>query len=520
MICFVRDSQVCISMSQYIVWPYAFATHFEIIMDIYKDFSPKQSRCIEEATPVVKQEKVEYVMIDFNAWEFCATDELWAGMVRAMYEKVEMRLEYEARREGGKMEDFKVKWRIKTAKKKLIEAYKGERNLHIFVILATVSLGVLIIACFMYVLDIIELPKANKYENYLITAFCTSMSYFWGNSIFQSAQVSRGDEIFGKAEAVKDKIGLMNDVREELSSLFEFINEDFKDGTSIQLKLVLFIDDLDRCLGGRNVKMLEAVHLLLNVPGAPVITFLAIDSRVVVASIEKYIGDGEGLPTGGEYLQKIVQITFCIPEVTDERILRYVRHVVKKNVTIDAISNMILLLKAHYKTISSQIQNATNFPDRNFELWCRFPKTDFEGRMIGGKNMNAKIFFETFKESQALSSLKDLSKYVNFGRGTNGKSVFEVYGDLEGEEVFLQQAEQLLKKVEFFLSNATMNNDEPRSVPEIPRPKPNETIKTVTWGNPEQEKEKEKNNYVEANPDQVISIPDEYKSVSFGGTYE
>lgn len=165
------------------------------------------------------------------------------------------------------------------------------------------------------------------------------------------------------------------------------------------------------------------------------------------------------------------------------------------------------------------MENAETSSLSSFKLWCRFPKTDFEGRMIGGKNMWAERFFDTFKESQALPSLKELSKKLNFGRGKNGKSVFDLYGELEGEEVFLQQAEQLLKKVEFFRSNATMNNEEPKSESEIPRPKQNETTKMITWGDPTQEKEKEKKNYIDASPNQVISIPDEYKSISFGGTF-
>ena len=53
---------------------------------------------------------------------------------------------------------------------------------------------------------------------------------------------------------------------------------------------VLFVDDLDRCPAGRNVKVLEAMTLLLSVPGAPVIAFMAIDSRMVVASIEESFG--------------------------------------------------------------------------------------------------------------------------------------------------------------------------------------------------------------------------------------
>eukprot|EP01037_Dinobryon_pediforme_P018180 gene18180-18430_t len=130
------------------------------------------------------KEFIEHLFVNFNAWEYCASDELWAGMIRGLYQK--------------------------------------------------------------------------------------------------SAEIDRGLVIYSEAISVKDKIGFMAKVRKELSALFNFINEDFKELTGTQLRLVLFIDDLDRCLEGRNVKMLEAIQLLLNVPGAPVFIFLAIDSRVVV----------------------------------------------------------------------------------------------------------------------------------------------------------------------------------------------------------------------------------------------
>eukprot|EP01036_Dinobryon_divergens_P029330 gene29330-38409_t len=499
--------------------PYVFDTHFELLNDFLTDLA-EFWMLQDSKKPLInkrKKETVEYVFVDFNAWEFCASQELWAGMIQGIYDKIEQRFEYEARRKGGSREDFKKKWRTKTAKEELTKVYGGKAKLEFFVVLASVSIIFLFVALVWYLRNIIELPGKDQYEKYVYPALSSFVSYIWGKSIFQSAQVSRGDEILSKADAAEDKIGLMRDVREQLSSLFKFINEDFKDGTSIQLKLVLFIDDLDRCLEGRNVKMLEAVHLLLNVPGAPVITFLAIDSRVVVASIEEHIGDGEGLPTGGEYLRKIVQITFCIPEVTDERIRRYVQNIVKKNITIDAISNMILLLKAHYKTLSSQIQNATNFPNRSFELWCRFPKTNFVGLWIGGTCMKAQLLFEAIEESDIWESLKKLTGKLNFGRGVNGKSVFAVYGELEGKEVFLQQAEQLFKKAEFFCSNAiTIPEDTEQTtkrtekiLPELKQP-----IQEIEWGTIKDEKLKD--SYIDAHHAQVISIPDKHKSVQFG----
>ena len=52
------------------------------------------------------------------------------------------------------------------------------------------------------------------------------------------------------------------------------------------------------------MKVLEAIQLILSVPGAPVIAFLAIDSRIVVASIEQSFGEvfRSAFISGWEYL--------------------------------------------------------------------------------------------------------------------------------------------------------------------------------------------------------------------------
>lgn len=134
---------------------------------------------------------------------------------------------------------------------------------------------------------------------------------------------SRGDRIFEEARHIKhNDLGFMHRVKGELQQLasaapnepggtrarcvcrlpterpacgrpcaqFDFVRE-YERRTGIRLVIVVFIDDLDRCAqGGRNVKVLEAMQLMLSIPGAPLLVFLAIDSRVVVASIEESFG--------------------------------------------------------------------------------------------------------------------------------------------------------------------------------------------------------------------------------------
>jgi formylglycine-generating enzyme required for sulfatase activity len=88
-------------------------------------------------------------------------------------------------------------------------------------------------------------------------------------------------------------------------------------------RLVVFVDDLDRCLPEKAIQVLEAIKLFLDVPDC--VFVLGLDKDVIARGIEiKYreLGqknDGEGKPRftieGLHYLEKIIQLPFQIPPV-------------------------------------------------------------------------------------------------------------------------------------------------------------------------------------------------------------
>eukprot|EP01083_Nonionella_stella_P153453 493058_1 len=83
--------------------------------------------------------------------------------------------------------------------------------------------------------------------------------------------------------------------------------------------LRIFVDDLDRCDGDTVMSVLEAVILLLV--DAPVTCWLALDTRLVVAAIEdakKGILDAAGV-SGYDYMEKIIELPFCIPDLDYEQ---------------------------------------------------------------------------------------------------------------------------------------------------------------------------------------------------------
>eukprot|EP00937_MAST-01D_sp_MAST-1D-sp2_P004761 g4761.t1 len=170
---------------------------------------------------------------------------------------------------------------------------------------------------------------------------------------------SRGTAIFKEARTIKDRLGFVNKVKTELHELFKFLRE-FRETTCIELVIVAFIDDLDRCLKGRNVKVLEAMQLMLSVPGAPVLAVLAIDSRIVVASIDEAFGkvfQGAYI-SGWEYLDKIVQIPFSLPAPPRAKVERLVASCLENGATaLDKVANRVRRFVGQLPGRNSQVHN-------------------------------------------------------------------------------------------------------------------------------------------------------------------
>jgi len=83
--------------------------------------------------------------------------------------------------------------------------------------------------------------------------------------------------------------------------------------------LVVFVDDLDRCLPDKAVEVLEAIKLFLDVPGC--IFVLGLDPEAIEDAVRtRYRGEVKAR----EYLEKIIQLPFILPPIEDEAMRAYV----------------------------------------------------------------------------------------------------------------------------------------------------------------------------------------------------
>jgi hypothetical protein len=133
-----------------------------------------------------------------------------------------------------------------------------------------------------------------------------------------------------RAEAYGPYLGLVALVRKDFDRLAELTvqhEEATADGRGPRRRIVLYIDDLDRCPAGRVVEVLEAAHLLMASPLFVVI--VAVDARWLVTSLSSHYAvemvNGAGTPTPHDYLEKIFQIPFSLPEMDDSGFRRLVQ---------------------------------------------------------------------------------------------------------------------------------------------------------------------------------------------------
>ncbi len=177
----------------------------------------------------------------------------------------------------------------------------------------------------------------------LSLSFLPGVGALLGKGLEKAEEALTGKElntIFGAIQRERHKI-----YRAHIQSLEQFQGR-FQELIQKQVvdngqRLVVFIDDLDRCLPEKAIEVLEAVKLFLDVPGC--LFFLGVDRGVIEQGIRvKYkdfleaVNAADGgktdtlqkdrrIPiTGDDYLEKIVQLPFHLLPLDEARVREFI----------------------------------------------------------------------------------------------------------------------------------------------------------------------------------------------------
>ena len=129
------------------------------------------------------------------------------------------------------------------------------------------------------------------------------------------------------------RLGIMQQVKQDLAALSDRLTDWQHNREELKkffprgpARVVLYIDDLDRCPPDRVVEVLESVQLLLNTK--LFIVVLGIDDRYIARALEQvYEGvlKRGGKPSGLDYLEKIIQIPYRMRPISSSQIDSYLR---------------------------------------------------------------------------------------------------------------------------------------------------------------------------------------------------
>jgi hypothetical protein len=131
-------------------------------------------------------------------------------------------------------------------------------------------------------------------------------------------------------EKERERITELNTVREE-------IRDAFTENRRLN-RIVLYIDDLDRCTDEKVLEVLQAVHLLMAFPLFTVV--VGVDERSVhnalkFSQLKRYQGIDKELVSKSieeieprEYLEKIFQLPFQLPEATSEGVEQLINDII------------------------------------------------------------------------------------------------------------------------------------------------------------------------------------------------
>lgn len=255
------------------------------------------------------------IVINFDAWAYNTSDVLWAGLVEQIFAAIEGQL--------GRV----GKLRLTIARNLAKEGRQLARQIFyllLLIIAVLVPLYVLLreldFDAVASILPFLGLPVLVRLGRDVATLVATPQSRQVATLLASSRRV-RSERRFIESVLRDSDQGMIARVYDDMGKMLQALPE----GT----RLVVFIDDLDRCNPDRVIEVLEAINLLLAF--REFVVFLAIDTRIVASIIESSYEDTlkrAGI-SGYEYLDKIVQIPFTIPKARPSDLLKYLNTLIE-----------------------------------------------------------------------------------------------------------------------------------------------------------------------------------------------
>ena len=204
------------------------------------------------------------------------------------------------------------------------------------------------------------LSKGIKYGlDFLLTSGIGTVTELTLTGIISAVKQKAGDVSEDEIKKVIDAFKKEETKRTEIKNFRKTFKEVFEDCEGE--RLVVFIDELDRCTPDTVLDIFEAIRLFLYVPGTTFI--IGADERLVSYAVKTKYKDipGHDIDISKEYLEKLVQYPVKIPQLNEQEVKQYITCLLLQNEDIDIkkVAESITKLGINDELTSDTVKAAT-----------------------------------------------------------------------------------------------------------------------------------------------------------------
>ncbi|XP_043542375.1 NTPase KAP family P-loop domain-containing protein 1 [Chiloscyllium plagiosum] len=280
-----------------------------------------------------KRKNFRFIFVKFSAWEFAGSDKLWAGLITTLCDNIKDQFgcipTSIVRSLGHQSTLEKCKFGSEWVSKKILK-------IPIWFIFSFLLLLALTLALVISIFGISIGEMGNNFALALeglgfgligCSAFLTMKNSLAVGKNMIVSQKAKMESLMNKTD-FSAQLGFMNDIKQEVKVLTNFLKyiEVFE---RRKIRIVLEIMSLDRCTPDKIVGVLDAMNILLSDPDAPFISVLAVDPSIIVACVEKSNTFKGMADNGYEFLNRIVTLPFCVPQMDTQTKLNFIKQVVE-----------------------------------------------------------------------------------------------------------------------------------------------------------------------------------------------
>lgn len=204
------------------------------------------------------------------------------------------------------------------------------------------------------------LSKGVKYGlDFLLTGGIGTVTELTLTGLISAVKQKAGTVSEDEIKKVVDTLKADDTKRAEIKNFRKTFEEVFEDCKGE--RLVVFIDELDRCTPDTILDIFEAIRLFLHVPGTTFI--IGADERLVSYAVKTKYKDipGHDIDISKEYLEKLVQYPVKIPQLNESEVKQYITCLLLQNedLNINKVAEVLPKLRINEVFTIDTVKSAT-----------------------------------------------------------------------------------------------------------------------------------------------------------------